>query len=364
MLKSISLQNFRNYSQDEFKFNGNTTVIIGPNTSGKTNLIEAIFLLSVGKSFRTDKDIQMISFRQDLARVKGSVDPSVDSASSPQASSGQVASLEVVITNGQLGGKTSQFKKFLVNGVAKRRADFVENFPAVLFSPEDLEIIVDSPSLRRKFLDSVLEQVDREYRLAIVSYTKGLRQRNALLENTRQAGIRNEKQFEYWDNLIIEFGERITKKREGFIEFVNNESKDIFDFAAFYDKSVISKARLLQYKEAEVASGVTLVGPHRDDFSISMFNNTRQTTHDVKYFGSRGQQRLAVLQLKMLELLFIEKKLGQRPVLLLDDIFSELDENHIELILEMIGLQQTIITTTHKEFISAKALSKMQVLHF
>lgn len=349
MLKSISLQNFRNYSQDEFKFNGDTTVIVGPNTSGKTNLIEAIFLLATGKSFRTDKDIQMINFKQDLARVKGRINET---------------SLEVMITNGQLGGQTSQFKKFLVNGVPKRRIDFVENFPAVLFSPEDLEIIVDSPSLRRKFLDNVLEQVDREYRLALVSYAKGLRQRNALLENTRETGVRNEKQFEYWDNLIIEFGEKITKKREEFIEFVNNEAKDIFDFAAFYDKSVISKPRLLQYKDAETASGVTLVGPHRDDFSVSMFNNTRKTTHDIKFYGSRGQQRLTILQLKILELLFIEKRLGQRPVLLLDDIFSELDKGHIELILEMIGLQQTIITTTHKEFIPSKVLNKMQVIRF
>ncbi len=349
MLKSISLQNFRNYALEEFKFNADTTVVIGPNTSGKTNLIEAIFLLSSGKSFRTDKDTQMINFRHDLARVKARVSDT---------------ELEVIITNGQVGGKTSQFKKFLVNGVSKRRVDFVENFPAVLFSPEDLEIIVDSPSLRRRFLDNVLEQVDREYRQAITSYTKGLRQRNALLENTRENGVRNEKQFEYWDNLIIEFGEKITKKRDELIEFINNEAKDIFDFATIYDKSVISKQRLLQYKEAEVASGVTLVGPHRDDFSVSMFNNATKTTHDIKFYGSRGQQRLTILQLKMLELLYIEKKLGQRPVLLLDDIFSELDESHIELILEMIGLQQTIITTTHKEFIPTKVLKKMQILHF
>jgi DNA replication and repair protein RecF len=348
-LKSISLQNFRSYEAEELKFNGDTTVIIGPNTSGKTNLIEAIFLLATGKSFRTDKDIQMINFKQDLARVKGRVEET---------------NLEVMITNGQLGGQTSQYKKFLVNGVAKRRLDFVEHFPVVLFSPEDLDIIIGSPSLRRKFLDNVLEQVDREYRLAIVSYAKGLRQRNALLENARETGIRNEKQFEYWDNLIIEFGEKITKKREEFIEFVNNETKDIFDFVAFYDKSVISKVRLLQYKEAEIASGVTLVGPHRDDFSVSMFNNTRKTTHDIKFYGSRGQQRLVILQLKILELLFIEKRLGQRPVLLLDDILSELDEGHIELILEMMGLQQTIITTTHKEFIPNKVLNKMQVIRF
>jgi DNA replication and repair protein RecF len=317
----------------------------------------------------------MINFKQDLARVKARLQTPEPARQSPNGSSqmadgrsdggqGKVdeTNLEVMITNGQLGGQASQYKKFLVNGVTKRRVDFIENFPAVLFSPEDLEIIVDSPSLRRKFLDNVLEQVDREYRLAVGSYAKALRQRNALLENVRETGIRNEKQFEYWDNLIIENGDLITKKREEFINFVNNETKDIFDFVAFYDKSVISKARLLQYKDAEVASGVTLVGPHRDDFSVSMFNNTRKTTHDIKFYGSRGQQRLTILQLKMLELLFIEKKLGQRPVLLLDDIFSELDEGHIELILEMIGLQQTIITTTHKEFISVNALKKMQVI--
>ena len=349
ILKSLSLQNFRSYEKTEFRFSGGITVIIGPNTSGKTNLIEAIFLLSSGKSFRTDKDVQMIAFNKDLARVKGKTENT---------------ELEVVITNGQLGGKTTQFKKFLVNGVAKRRVDFAENLTAVLFSPEDLEIIVDSPSLRRKFLDNVLEQVDREYRLALSSYTKALRQRNALLEKTRETGIRNEKQFEYWDNLVIENGNLITLKREDFINFINNEAKDIFEFVAFYDKSVISKQRLLQYKEAEVASAVTLVGPHRDDFSVSMFNNTRQATHDVKFYGSRGQQRLVILQLKLLELLFVEKRLGQRPVLILDDIFSELDEGHIELILEMINLQQTVITTTHQEFIPTRVLKKTQVIKF
>lgn len=349
MLKSISLQNFRSYLKEEFQFNGNTTVIIGPNTAGKSNFIEAIYLLSFGKSFRTDKDIQMINFNHDLGRIKGMVDE---------------INLEVMITNGQLGGQKSQYKKFLVNGVAKRRTDFVENFPAVLFSPEDLDIIVDSPSLRRKFLDNVLEQVDREYRLAIISYNKALRQRNALLEITRETGIRNEKQFEYWDHLVIENGNIITKKRGEFIEFVNNSTKEIFDFTAIYDKSEISKQRLLQYKDAEVASAVTLVGPHRDDFSVDMFNNKTKSAHDIKSYGSRGQQRLTILQLKMLELLYIEQKLGKRPTLLLDDIFSELDEGHIELILEMIGLQQTIITTTHKEFLPASVLKKMQVIRF
>lgn len=347
MLLSISLQNFRSYESKEFSFE-ETTLIVGPNTSGKTNLIEAVYLLSSGKSFRTEKDIQMIKFDKEIGRVRGVVEGN---------------ELEIIITNGLFNGK-SQYKKFLVNGVAKRRVDFASNFTAVLFSPQDLDIIVDSPSLRRNFLDEVLEQADRGYRTALISYTKALRQRNALLERTRENGVRNEKQFEYWDNLVIENGQIITLKREEFINFANSESKDVFDFIINYDKSVISKDRLLQYKNEEIASAVTLVGPHRDDFSVLMFNNIKNTVHDVKYFGSRGQQRLAILQLKMLELLFIEKELGKRPTLILDDIFSELDAAHINLIFEQIGKQQIIITTTHQEFVPKKLLNKMKVLRF
>lgn len=339
LLKSLSLQNFRTYEKIEFTFNKGLTFIIGPNTSGKTNLIEALFLLSTGKSFRAENYAQMISFGKDLARVKEKVEDT---------------ELEVVIAN--------EKKKYLVNGVSKRRVDFAGHCSCVLFSPLDLDIIVGSPGLRRDFLDFVLEQVDREYRLALTSYAKALRQRNALLEKTQETGVRNEKQFEYWDQILIENGQAITKERGEFIEFVNGSQKDIFDFVMFYDKSIISKERLLQYQDAEVASGVTLVGPHRDDFSVSMFNNIRQITHDIKFFGSRGQQRLTILQLKLLQLLFIENKLKERPLLLLDDIFSELDEGHINLVLEMINNQQTIITTTHKEFLDKKALKTASVI--
>ncbi|MDP3726709.1 MAG: DNA replication and repair protein RecF [bacterium] len=339
ILKHLALQNFRSYEKIEFIFDKALTFIIGPNTSGKTNLLEAIFLLSTGKSFRAENYTQMISFGKDLARVKGRVEDT---------------ELEVVITNEQ--------KKYMVNGVSKRRVDFAGHCSCVLFSPLDLDIIVGSPGLRRDFLDFVLEQVNREYRLALTSYAKGLRQRNALLEKTQETGIRNEKQFEYWDQILIENGGVITKERGEFIEFVNTSVKDIFDFVMFYDKSIISTERLLQYKDAEVASGVTLVGPHRDDFSVSMFNNQRQITHDIKFFGSRGQQRLTILQLKLLQLAFIEKALGERPTLLLDDIFSELDEGHINLVLEMISNQQTIITTTHKEFLDKKALKTASVI--
>jgi DNA replication and repair protein RecF len=346
MLKSISLHNFRSYEKKEFSF-GESTLIVGPNTSGKSNLVEAIYLLSTGKSFRTDKDTQMLKFTEEVGRVKGKVNNE---------------ELEVLLTNGQVNGG-SQYKKFLVNGVSKRRVDFAGKLLTVLFSPQDLEIIIESPSLRRNFLDEVLEQVDRNYRVASIAYAKSLRQRNALLEMARETGQRNEKQFEYWDNLVIENGNIITQKREEFINFLNSSAKDIFDLAVEHDKSTISKERLLQYEREEVAAGVTLVGPHRDDFSVLMFNGGK-TAHDVKFYGSRGQQRLAILQLKMLELLFIEKSLRERPLFLLDDIFSELDEGHIQLILQEIGKQQTIITTTHEEFIPKKLLKLMKVINF
>lgn len=347
LLDSIFLQNFRNYSKLEFNFTKDVTLVVGPNTAGKTNLLEAIFFLSIGKSFRVENDERVIKFGESLARIKGKINST---------------KLEVVIVSGDfISGRTQQ-KKYLVNGVSKRRIDFMGNFFVVLFSPLDLDMIVGIPGLRRNFLNNILETTDKDYRGAYLEFTKGLRQRNALLERVKETGIRDEKQFDYWNTILIQTGGKLTQKREKFIEFINSAQKDIFDFAVFYDKSVISKERLLQYKAQEVGAGVTLVGPHRDDFSIQMFNNKRQATHDIKFFGSRGQQRLVVLQLKLLELLFIEKQLGERPILLLDDIFSELDDEHINLVLEMTGKQQTIITTTHKELIDSRFLKDMNVI--
>ncbi|EKD65328.1 MAG: DNA replication and repair protein recF [uncultured bacterium] len=345
-LKSISLQNFRNYTKSEFNFDKNTTLIIGPNASGKTNFLEAIFFLSRGGSLKTEKDEQVVRFGEEIARLSGLI--------------GEVG-LEVIIA--KAGGERSiNQKKYKVNGVSKKRIDFVGNLLAVVFSPLDLDMVVGSPSLRRNFLNSVLEQTDIDYRKNLLEFTKALRQRNALLERVRESGVRDERQFEYWDSILIKTGTVITKKREELINFFNNSKKDIFDFTIFYDKSIISKDRLSQYKNAELGAGVTLVGPHRDDFSLHMFNNEIQTTHDVKFFGSRGQQRLVVLQLKLFELEFIEKKLSERPILLLDDIFSELDREHINLVLEMLGKQQTIITTTHRDLAEGGFLKEASVV--
>jgi DNA replication and repair protein RecF len=352
-LKKISLQNFRSYPKEDFSFSQATTLVVGPNTAGKSNLIEAIYFLASGRSFRIDQDGESIKFGENIARIKGKISEK---------------DLEVVIANGEVGTGSRLFKKYLVNGVSKRKVDFVGNFFAVLFAPNNLEIIIGSPGRRRDFIDNILIQTDRDYRLAIGFYEKGLRIRNALLHKARETGRRSEKEFAYWDNLLISQGQKITKKREEFIEYLNVSKKDIFNFKIFYDKSVISKERFLQYKDAEVASGVTLVGPHRDELQFQISNVKYQMfNQDLKSFGSRGQQRLAILQLKILELIFIEKKTASKPTLLLDDIFSELDEEHINLVLDQTLLRQgyggqAIITTTHEEFIPKRLLKKVSVI--
>jgi DNA replication and repair protein RecF len=227
----------------------------------------------------------------------------------------------------------------------------------VLFSPIDLEIVIGSPYMRRAFLDAVLEPVDKMYRLALATYGKALRQRNALLEQGRREGRYGGEHFVYWDEILIEQGQLITRRREEVIHAFNEEEKNIFDFTIIYDKSTISKERFLQYQDAEMGSGVTLVGPHRDDFSIHMGQD-----HNIKIFGSRGQQRLVVLELKLLQLSYIQEHLGEQPVLLLDDIFSELDSDHIGHVLDFIRKQQTIVTTTNGEIIPKKALEAMSVI--
>ncbi len=350
ILKSLSLSNFRNYKKAKFSFAKETTFIIGPNTSGKTNLIEAIYFLVNGVSFKSEKDKDAVSYGEQMARIEGELEET---------------ELEVILTAPESFGRENAFKKYLVNGVSKRRIDFIGNFSAVFFLPVDLDIVIAGPSIRRNFLDEVLENTNREYRLAILEYTKALRQRNKLLEQAQEKGKREDMAFEYWDETLIKNGQVITQKRADFIKFINSAQKDIFDFMTIYDHSIISKERLLQYKDAEIASGVTLVGPHRDDFSIQMFDPSageQATTHDVKSFGSRGQQRLIVLQLKLLQLLFMEENLGFRPAIILDDIFSELDKEHIDLVLELLGKQQTIITTTHKEFVDKTLLRSANVI--
>lgn len=357
ILRSVYLQHFRSYKNTKFDFADTLTIIIGPNTAGKTNLSEAIHLLATGKSFKTSKDTDMIALGQDIGRVQGLLLDEI---------ANDTMKVEVVIaTAAATGGRFS--KKFLLNGVGKSRSSLFGLLPLVLFRPEELEIIIDGPSLRREFLDEVLEQVDKSYAVAKVSYDRSLRQRNALLRSmqespsthfVRSGNIRE--QFAYWDDLLITNGQILTEKRDAFLSFITHATHDIFPLQAHYDVSTISRERLDQYQDAEVAAGVTLVGPHRDDFFVTMPMGSEWM--DVRHFGSRGQQRLAVLQLKMLQIAYVLQQTGKQPLLVLDDIFSELDSGHIQLVLDKVQGAQVILTTTHKEFVPAHVLQDATVI--
>jgi DNA replication and repair protein RecF len=340
ILKNLSLQKFRSYQKANFVFHPRLTIVIGPNASGKTNLVEAISLLSASKSFRTSKEKQLIMFGERIARATGEM-------ASEEVS--EATKVEIVISamTGTMG------KKYMINGVSKRRSSLVGLLPTVLFTPLDLTIVSGQPGDKRRFLDEVLEQTDQEYAAALAVYSKALRQRNALLEFVQKSGRRDKERFAYWDNLLITNGQMLTEKREALIAYINRQEKKLFQFVLTYDKSLMSRERLLQYKDAEIGAGMTLVGPQRDDVLIQTIHPLSQEFEDVKYFCSRGQQRLVTLELKHAQLAYLQEQLQQQPLLVLDDIFSELDSEHISHVLRLARDFQTIITTTHEEFVTA-----------
>lgn len=351
MIKKVRLTNFRNFKSRVFDFSPKTTVIVGPNAAGKTNILESLYLLSTGKSFKAGVEAEMVNYSREVARVKAKTQNDL---------------LEVVLTRGEINVGTSNVqsaprKRLLVNGVGRRLFNFAGNFKAVLFAPWDLELVTQSPSGRRKFMDFVLSQVDGEYRRAILSYEKGIRQRNKLLFRIREEGL-SRNQLLFWDQLLIKNGDYVSQKREELIDFINKKEDNSFkdSYKIVYDKSAISEARLAQYKNEEVAAATTLVGPHRDDFEFKIGKGRK--VRNLAKFGSRGEQRMGVLWLKSAELTFIEESSGQKPTLLLDDIFSELDRGHREIVIGVVKNSQSIITTASHHFIEGfKGVEKIKL---
>ena len=341
-IAKTTLQKFRLYEKQTFVFSPDITVFVGPNAAGKTNILEAIAIGAVGKSFRAVRDSDMILWGNELARVTHVITPH------DQQQEGDTT-LEIVLTTGMVQGQKTQNKKYLVNGIARRQVDFVGNLRAVLFAPTDLKLVTESPSIRREYLNTVLVQVDREYRRNLQSYERGLRQRNSLLDRINQ-GVAARSQLLFWDQLLIKTGSYITEKRKEYLEAVNAYILDNLTYRIVYDPSIISTSRLNQYTDQEIAAKSTLVGPQRDDFRFEKIS-TDDTYIDITRFGSRGEQRLAVLWLKLAELTYIEKITGDRPILLLDDIFSELDEESRHIVFSVIEKQQTIITSAEEEFL-------------
>jgi DNA replication and repair protein RecF len=343
MLTSLTLQNFRTYKQYTITIHPRLTVITGPNAIGKTNILEAMYALAIGKSFRAQKEGEMISWGKQGTRVIGTTDEE---------------KLELLIATG---------KTFLVNGVARRQIDFTGRLPSVLFWPQDLSLVIGSPGVRREYLNRILVQTDREYRRMLLAYEKGLRQRNKVLLFIHE-GASTRSELLYWDKLLIQAGQYISAKREELVNFLNSLTFSSLSYQLEYDKSVISEERLKQYKDEEVAAKATLVGPHRDDvlFRIKKIENKQQGNNqeyiDLEKYGSRGEQRLGVLWYKLGELAYLEKEKKKKPMLLLDDICSELDCAHQQYIVSLLPAYQTVMTTADRSILDRLGNTDMNVI--
>lgn len=338
LIKDLKLKNFRNHTNRKFSFDDKLTVILGTNGSGKTNILEAIHVMASGKSQRARYDIDLINYDQTFCSIEANILNQQDQYS-----------LEMqILRNDTVSNLSSKTVK--VNKVPKSISAFTGVFNVVLFTPEDISIITGSPAERRKFLDFLLSQTDREYKRNLSSYTKALRQRNRLLEQINEQGY-GKNQLDFWNEQVCKFGTDICEKRAQFVDYTNSQlptvlgklEKNGSHAKVIYKDSKIDAERLAKYQDKEIAAKSTLIGPHREDFEIEFKG------HNVAEFGSRGQQRTILLSLKLIEIDFIEYTKQERPALLLDDIFSELDDLHRQTVFDVIGMQQTIITSAEPE---------------
>lgn len=355
MLNRLLLTQFRNHSQLTIDFDPALTVIVGDNAAGKTNLMEAIFLLSTGESFRASRIEEMVTWGAEVGHVTGTLSNLSDdkSVSLMKGDSLEEDSLQVTVTRGSVQGKRVQKRLFKVNGTGKHKQDYIGRLPLVLFRPEDLSLVTGGKGERRRFLDEVLIQVDKEYARSLASYEKALTRRNRLLDLIRE-GQTNRTALLFWDQLMIKEGGVITAAREMLIETINRIPSLTGKLRLSYDKSTISPERLKRYEQEELQAGYTLVGPHKDDFKILDYRvqgSGDSQSRDLNIYGSRGEQRMGVLWLKEAQLEYMATQLSSRPLLLLDDIFSELDHAHDMKVVELVKRQQTILTTTDEEMV-------------
>ena len=336
-IQKLQLKNFRNHVNLNIDFNTKTTLIVGNNGIGKTNILEAIHLLASTKSLRTNYDREMISHNENIAHIAAQA-----------LISGEQNKLELTLVKSEAFQNASS-KRAKFNGVKKAMNDFAGKLNSVLFSPSDIEVFAGTPANRRKYLDSIFFQIDNEYKRAHRDFTKAVKQRNKLLETIRETG-KGLDLIHFWDEKVTDTGEIMQKKRGELIEFINENIKKHATLVngknasveVEYARSTINQARILYYKEREIAAARTLIGPHKDDFIIKLNN------YPIAVYGSRGQQRSTLLALKLCEIDFLTQKTGHRPILLLDDIFSELDERHKDAVWNVVNMQQTIITSAEE----------------
>lgn len=352
-LQHLHLINYRNYKNQELNLNRGINVLIGANGQGKTNLLEAIYYLSMGGNFRGNKDVELICWEQPYFRLLGQM---------KKDGSARCYDLEIYVDR----EKNKQLK---INGVKYKSIAELHNYlRVVLFSPDDLKIIKGSPAERRRYLDVVMCQMDKGYHRLMRDYERVVQQRNNLLKEL-QYRQQNRNQLEVWNSYLIEYGSQIIYRRIQFLKLLVPAARRvqqaltqqmerftvtyhcsmgaIGDFTLEQIKDLFR--RILEKKQGEeILRGTTLWGPHRDDL-IFYLNGM-----DLRRYGSQGQQRTGILALKMAELQTFYRCYGEYPLLLLDDVMSELDDSRRHFLLEMVKKNeiQTIITGANIELLT------------
>ena len=334
LITNIELQNFRNYKNLNLKLNNGINIFYGDNAQGKTNIIESIFLCSIGRSFRTSKEKEVITIGEDFSKIN--------------------IQYEKRDRNGNIKYEISDRKSIEINGVKiKKLSELLGNINVVIFTPDDINIIKGGPAGRRKFLDIMIGQLKPAYVYNLNMYLKYLEQRNNYLKQIKIED-KSDEMLEIWNEKLAEYAEKVYNYRIKFInliqEKINYIHKDITDQKENIEIEYISdyvnkeqfKKLLENSKKNDIFRGFTTKGIHKDDFLIKINDKL------VSTYGSQGQHRTAILSLKICELQVIYDEIGEYPILLLDDFMSELDEKRRNSLLENIKNIQVIITCTEK----------------
>lgn len=339
-ITALRLHYFRSYDDELFEFSPTITAIIGANGSGKTNILEAIYTVCMGKSFR-DNDDELIAYNQDWYKIEGLIDGS---------------KRELRYQPKSLG------KQLVTDTIVKKRFTYHQQLPVVLFEPDDLHMLHASPASRRKYIDELLQKINPSYKEMLNRYERVLLQRNNLLKQ-RQALQSLKDSIFVWDINLAELSAKVIAARLEIIELINRSASEMYSTVAgskqtvkltyMYPATQQTESQIISalahHLDDDIKRGFTGVGPHRHDLEFSLGNRS------AKHTASRGEIRTIVLSLKKIELQLIEKTRKITPFLLLDDVFSELDEHRQAALLTFDKTVQTIITTTDKNVILKQA---------
>lgn len=336
-LSKLILENFRSYHRADFEFDPKINLILGSNGSGKTNILESIYFLSCGKSFRSSSLSQLINWEKTFTSVRGTLNEN---------------SLETQLIKDP--AKVSLSRKFIIDQVVTTRPKYLGIIKAVVFEPEDIRLVTGSPNRRRDYLDSVFTATEWRYAQALSQYHRALKHRNELLDLIRE-GRNQRSELYYWDQSLIKNADIVHTFRRNFVKSINSffqihSFSEIQVLSLNYRPSVLTPDKLDKNYSLDLNFGYTQAGIHRDDFS---FDNSVFSASDknLAFWGSRGQQRLAVLALRLGQINYLEETYSQKPILLLDDIFSELDPEHRQLVVDICHKYQTIFTSADESVV-------------